>query len=79
MRFCFTLISWLLTFALYMNCCLTPSAGDNPMMEFEVARELSRQAVPKLQSIALIIESKYGDPADYACLYRFRVHGEDND
>lgn len=51
---------------------------DNPRMEFSVARKLSRQDVPKLQSIALAVESTHGEPGDYACLYRFRVHGDDN-
>jgi len=47
-------------------------------MEFSVARKTSRGNVPKLQSIALAIETTWGSSDDYGCLYRFRVHGNDN-
>lgn len=48
-------------------------------MEFSVARKMSRQGVPKLKSIALAVESTWGEPGDYGCLYRFRVHGSDDE
>lgn len=51
---------------------------DGHRVEFNVARKLSRQDVPKLRSIALAIESTWGKSDDYGCLYRFRVHGKDN-
>jgi hypothetical protein len=31
--------------------------------------------VPPLQSISLAVDSNWG--YDYACLYRFRVHGQE--
>jgi hypothetical protein len=48
------------------------------MAEFSVARQLSRHAVPKLQSIVLAIDSTWGGvESQFGCLYRFRVHGDD--
>jgi len=52
---------------------------DGPRAEFDVARKLSRRDVPKLRSIVLAIESTWGKSDDYGCLYRFRVHGDDNE
>eukprot|EP00934_Nitzschia_sp_Nitz4_P007064 Nitzschia sp. Nitz4//scaffold13_size275219//261504//264013//NITZ4_000929-RA/size275219-augustus-gene-0.244-mRNA-1//1//CDS//3329536179//7054//frame0 len=48
--------------------------GENGLQEFEVAREVAGEPIPPLQSITLAIDSNWGH--DYACLYRFRVHGE---
>jgi hypothetical protein len=45
----------------------------NPMQEFEVATDIFGTPVPPLHSITLAIDSNWG--FDYACLYRFRVHG----
>lgn len=45
----------------------------NPMQEFKVATEIHGTPVPPLHSITLAIDSNWG--FDYACLYRFRVHG----
>jgi hypothetical protein len=45
----------------------------NPMQEFKVATDIFGTPVPPLHSITLAIDSNWG--FDYACLYRFRVHG----
>ncbi|ACI65423.1 predicted protein [Phaeodactylum tricornutum CCAP 1055/1] len=38
--------------------------------DFDVDRN-----VPRLQSISLVVDTNWGEP--YACLYRFRVHGQE--
>lgn len=45
----------------------------DPMQEFKVATDIFGTPVPPLHSITLAIDSNWG--FDYACLYRFRVHG----
>lgn len=49
----------------------------NPMQEFKVATDIFGTPVPPLHSITLAIDSNWG--FDYACLYRFRVHGTEAD
>jgi len=56
------------------------SLGDNKnrneyIQEFEVASTVFGKEIPPLHSISLAIDSNYGH--EYACLYRFRVHGTD--
>lgn len=48
-------------------------------MEYLVARKLVRKEVPKLKSVVLAIDSTWGESNDYGCLYRFRVHGDENE
>ena len=65
-----------------LNICLflhVIEDNENPRMEFLVARKMSRPRVPKLKSIALDVDSTWGEPGDYGCLYRFRVHGEEDE
>lgn len=52
-------------------------AGKPPgRQEFELTTEDSNYGnVPKLAAVSLAIDSNWGD--DYACLYRFRVHGKE--
>jgi hypothetical protein len=47
--------------------------AENPMQEFKVATDIFGTPIPPLHSITLAIDSNWG--FDYACLYRFRVHG----
>jgi hypothetical protein len=49
---------------------------EDPLQEFEVATDIFGTPVPKLQSITLAIDSNWG--FEYSCLYRFRVHGDDD-
>ncbi|KAG7355096.1 Sad1 / UNC-like protein [Nitzschia inconspicua] len=52
--------------------------GNNELLqEFEVATVAFGNEFPALQSISLAIDSNWGH--DYTCLYRFRVHGEEED
>jgi len=43
------------------------------LQEFEVSNTVYGKEIPPLRSISLAVDSNYGN--DYACLYRFRVHG----
>jgi len=43
------------------------------LQEFETATTVFGKAIPPLNAISLAIDSNYGH--EYACLYRFRVHG----
>mmetsp|Transcript_65707 Transcript_65707/g.73310 ORF Transcript_65707/g.73310 Transcript_65707/m.73310 type:complete len:823 (+) Transcript_65707:94-2562(+) len=43
------------------------------LQEFEVANTVYGKEIPRLHTISLAIDSNYGH--EYACLYRFRVHG----
>jgi len=43
------------------------------LQEFEVATTVFGKEIPRLHAISLAIDSNYGH--EYACLYRFRVHG----
>lgn len=45
--------------------------------EFPVVNEVDGEEVPALRIIQLQIDSNWG--AEYACLYRFRVHGEEGE
>ena len=45
------------------------------LQEFEVATTVFGKEIPRLHAISLAIDSNYGH--EYACLYRFRVHGYD--
>jgi hypothetical protein len=54
---------------------LTDKGG--PLQEFEVATDIFGAPVPPLQSITLAVDSNWGN--EYACLYRFRVHGDEED
>jgi hypothetical protein len=45
------------------------------LQEFEVATTVFGKEIPPLHAISLAIDSNYGH--EYACLYRFRVHGYD--
>jgi hypothetical protein len=45
------------------------------LQEFEVATTVFGKEIPRLHAISLAIDSNYGH--EYACLYRFRVHGSD--
>jgi len=50
--------------------------GKRTLQEFEVnVNDSDGSTIPMLQSITLAIDSNYDFP--YACLYRFRVHGEE--
>ncbi|KAG7359141.1 Sad1 / UNC-like protein [Nitzschia inconspicua] len=52
--------------------------GNNELLqEFEVATVAFGKEIPALQSISLAIDSNWGH--DYTCLYRFRIHGEEED
>jgi hypothetical protein len=44
------------------------------LQEFEVSTAVFGKEVPAFQSISLAVDSNWGH--DYACLYRFRVHGD---
>ena len=46
------------------------------LQEFEVATTLRGEEIPSLSSISLAVDSNWGH--EYACLYRFRVHGEED-
>jgi hypothetical protein len=46
------------------------------LQEFEVATTARGEEIPSLHSISLAVDSNWGH--DYACLYRFRVHGEED-
>ena len=51
------------------------SVKDKYLQEFDVDTKLENgMPIPKLASIALAIDSNWG--AEYSCLYRFRVHGQ---
>jgi hypothetical protein len=43
------------------------------LQRFEAATTVFGKEIPPLHSISLAVDSNYGH--DYACLYRFRVHG----
>ena len=45
------------------------------LQEFEVVTTSKGEDIPSLSSISLAVDSNWGH--DYACLYRFRVHGEE--
>ncbi|KAL3917102.1 MAG: hypothetical protein SGILL_004869 [Bacillariaceae sp.] len=45
------------------------------LQEFEVATTSKGEDIPSLSSISLAVDSNWGH--EYACLYRFRVHGEE--
>jgi Sad1 / UNC-like C-terminal len=45
------------------------------LQEFEVSTAAFGKELPALQSISVAVDSNWGH--DYACLYRFRVHGEE--
>jgi hypothetical protein len=45
------------------------------LQQFQVANHANGELIPKLQSIALAIDSNWG--SNYSCLYRFRVLGGD--
>jgi hypothetical protein len=45
------------------------------LQEFDVPTSIMGHDVPQLNSMSLAIDSNYG--GDYTCLYRFRVHGDD--
>ncbi len=68
---------------LYLFCVSSNAAFPNvltdkgPLQEFEVATDISGTPVPPLQSITLAVDSNWGN--EYACLYRFRVHGDEED
>jgi hypothetical protein len=50
--------------------------GEETRQEFDVEEEVGGVDVPKLQSISIAVDSNWGTP--YACLYRFRVFGEED-
>ena len=50
--------------------------GEETRQEFDVDDEVGKANVPKLQSISIAVDSNWGTP--YACLYRFRVFGEED-
>ena len=45
------------------------------MQMFDVTTDMFGNPVPKMLSVSLAIDSNWGE--EYACLYRFRVHGDD--
>jgi len=49
--------------------------GEASMQQFEVDDEIGGAYVPKLKSISIAIDSNWG--MTYACLYRLRVHGDE--
>jgi hypothetical protein len=50
--------------------------GEETRQEFDVEDEVGKADVPKLQSISIAVDSNWG--TSYACLYRFRVFGEED-
>ena len=53
---------------------LGENRGNNGYLQrFEAATTIFGKEIPPLHSISLAVDSNYGH--DYACLYRFRVHG----
>mmetsp|Transcript_25315 Transcript_25315/g.53975 ORF Transcript_25315/g.53975 Transcript_25315/m.53975 type:complete len:783 (+) Transcript_25315:120-2468(+) len=46
------------------------------LQEFETATTVFGKEIPRLHSISLAVDSNYGN--DYACLYRFRIHGTED-
>jgi Sad1 / UNC-like C-terminal len=52
-------------------------SDDSIRQEFPVADEVDGEDVPALRVIRLQIDSNWG--AKYACLYRFRVHGQEKE
>jgi hypothetical protein len=50
-------------------------AGGDILQEFEVKTEIKGEAIPVLEAISLLIDSNWG--ANYSCLYRFRVFGQE--
>ena len=69
-----TLFELFITHSL-MFCSLVDTDEMRSMQEFDVNTEdADGSTIPMLQSITLAIDSNYDFP--YACLYRFRVHGE---
>lgn len=46
-----------------------------PLQMFDVTTDMFGNPVPKMLSVSLAIDSNWGE--EYACLYRFRVHGDD--
>lgn len=48
---------------------------SSSLQEFQVSSEIFGNPIPPLSSISLAIDSNWGN--DYACLYRFRVHGDE--
>jgi Sad1 / UNC-like C-terminal len=53
------------------------NANNEYLQEFDVATSAFGNEIPALQSISLAIDSNWGH--DYTCLYRFRVHGEEDE
>lgn len=53
------------------------SAGEAGIQEFSVITQIDGKDVPAVQSLSLRIDSNWG--ATYSCLYRVRVHGEEED
>lgn len=53
-------------------------AEQSSYQEFEMSKELSNgMPIPMIESIVLAIDSNWS--AEYSCLYRFRVHGDEED
>ena len=65
--------NWIIEFT-HVTIFSARTSKASPAQAFEVATEIFRTLVPPLQSITLAIDSNWGH--DFACLYRFRVHGE---